>query len=295
MYKTPRAPGMQSNCRVTPARTFSPAPSYHLVVQHRGEKGHVGNALHQSEPVQAQIKEALGRARPPAAMSQLANWTLGLAVDSQRARNLIHPQAADSPVVLASLVVFTAALTAWMRWDTVPTAGICPTLDLYVKVLERTAVMTLGAMVLPDQAFLDRPLETSPGGLAMEMETLRGELQALVSPMVEWRRGVPGHIGSGMDRVTIALLQACEELSYFEGFPVLRVIAESVERINSTMTDLHLRVSPWTPNPRVLVTPSGGSDGAPMTTLSVYRMNEAYSRLQSEAMRDQDGEEGRGR
>ena len=26
------------------------------VVQHRGEKGHVGNALHQSEPVQAQIK-----------------------------------------------------------------------------------------------------------------------------------------------------------------------------------------------------------------------------------------------
>ena len=39
--------------------------------------------------------------------------------------------------------------------------------------------MTYGAQVLCDRAFLDRPLEVTLVGLAMEMETIRGEFRAL--------------------------------------------------------------------------------------------------------------------
>lgn len=199
---------------------------------------------------------------------------------------MVHPQAVDSPAVLHSLVVFTAAIDAWLRWDTTPTQGLCPTMDLMVRVLERTSVMTLGAMVLPDPAFLDRPLEVTPAGLAMEMESLRRELRALTPHLVAWRKEAPGHLGAAMDRLTLAVIQACAEMSYFETFPVVTVVSENLERLNAAVTDLHLRIPPWTCTPRVQVTPSAGSDRAPMPTISAARVHEEITRLQAIALRD---------
>ena len=76
---------------------------------------------------------------------------------------------ADSPVVLHTLVVVAAVLPAWILHH----GAFCPTLDLFSRVLDRMAVMTYGAQVLPDRAFLDRPLEVTPAVLAVELEDIR--------------------------------------------------------------------------------------------------------------------------
>jgi len=219
-------------------------------------------------------------------MRQLANWVLGLAVDGQRARDLVHPHAADSPVVLHCLVVFTAAFSAWLRWDTAPTLCMCPTLDLLSRVLDTTSVMTMGAMILPDLAFLDRPLEITPARLAMEMETVKAEFRNLNGPLMSWRREAPGHLGAGLDRLTLAVIQACQELAYYETIPILTVVSENLERWNGIFTDVHLRVPPQTPALRVYVTPTAGSDGAPVTTMSRARVAEETARLQAVALQD---------
>ena len=161
-------------------------------------------------------------------MSQLALWLMSLAIDAQRARDTTFPDSADSPVVLHCLVVVSAAVAAWIGWDTTPTRAYCPTLSLFSRTLDRTAVMTYGAHLLPDRAFLDRPLEVTPAVLAMEMEDLRSQFRLLTKPMLEWRRQAPGHLAAGHDRLLLAVIQACQEFTYYEGAPVLTVIAEQL-------------------------------------------------------------------
>ena len=89
------------------------------------------------------------------------------------------------------------------------------------------AAMTYGAQVLCDRAFLDRPLEVTLAGLAMEMETIRGEFRALTQPLVDWRREAPRHLGAGMDRLLLAAIQARQEFAYYEATPILAVICQA--------------------------------------------------------------------
>ena len=103
--------------------------------------------------------------------------------------------------VNANRIAMGAAVAAWLGWDTTLTRAYCPALSLFSRTLDRTAVMTYGAHILPDRAFLDRPLEVTPAVLAMEMEDLRSEFRLLTKPMLEWRRQAPGHLAAGHDRL----------------------------------------------------------------------------------------------
>ena len=92
-------------------------------------------------------------------------------------------------------------------------------------------------MVLPDPAFLDRPMDMSPAGLAAEMETVKKELRGLTVPILQWRRETPGHLGAGFDRLTLAVIQSCRELAYYETIRMLTVVSEHLERLNGLFTD----------------------------------------------------------
>lgn len=56
-------------------------------------------------------------------------------------------------------------------------------------------------------------------------------------PLTDWRRQAPGHLGAGMDRLLLAVIQACQEFTYYEGAPILTVIAEQLERLNNVMNE----------------------------------------------------------
>ena len=142
------------------------------------------------------------------------------------------------------------------------------------------AAMTYGAQVLCDRAFLDRPLEVTLAGLAMEMETIRREFRALTQPLVDWRREAPRHLGAGMDRLLLAAIQARQEFAYYEATPILAVICQHLERLNNAVPPSTLL--------SVQIAPTGGSDGAPITRMSTSQAMEmeAVRRIGARALMD---------
>lgn len=74
----------------------------------------------------------------------------------------------------------------------------CQTLTLFSKIMDRLGVLTFGAAVLPDRAFLDRPLAV----------TQQGWVQKLKPSSLNFEASRP------IDRLTLAVVQSCQELTY---------------------------------------------------------------------------------
>ena len=250
------------------------------------DMGEVVAALHQTEPVQAQIKKPGDGRWAGSAMAQLANWILSTALDSQRARDTTMPHAADSPAVLQALILFTSTLSTWVRWEDSPVARQCPTLVLLSTVSDRCAVQTYGAKLLPDGPFLSRVLDTSPAFLAVECQLLKTELRDVTDDLLTWRRTAPSYVTAGFDRVMMAVIGACQELLYFDSFPVVPTISADLERLNGMMTDDHVHVHPTFPSVRVNISSTAGSDAAPVVPMSPSMITAASTRLRAEALRD---------
>ena len=215
---------------------------------------------------------------------QSGQWLMSLAIDAQRARNFVLPHTADSPVVLQTLVLFSACLMKWVFMESTPTAGVCPHLVLLAQTLDRGAIMTYGAQILSDSAYLDRPPNLSPAILANETEHIRNDLQGLTQPLIIWRRGAPAHVCSAFDRITMALVQSAEEFLYFEAAPLLSMINEHLTRLQDLLTNAQIHADPGPPAFRISVTPTAGSDGAPMTFMTPSRVAEAHHRLLARAV-----------
>lgn len=107
---------------------------------------------------------------------------------------------------------------------------------------------------------------------------MKAEFRNLNGPLMSWRREAPGHLGAGLDRLTLAVIQACQELAHYETIPTLTVVSENLERLNGIFTDLHLRVPPQTPALRVYVTPTAA--------MSRARIAEETACLQAVALQD---------
>eukprot|EP00435_Cladocopium_sp_Y103_P017950 s2498_g4.t1 len=184
-----------------------------------------------------------------------AHWLTSLAIDAQRARIAILPHTADAPIVMQTLVLISACLMKWVFMEGTPVAGVCPHLVLLARTLDRVAIPTYGAQILSDTAYLERPSDLSPAILANEMEQVRGDLHGLTQPLLLWRRRAPEHLCSAFDRITMAVLQACEEFLYFEAAPLLSMLNEHLTRLQDLMTHAHLHAAPAPPTPRISVTP----------------------------------------
>ena len=164
--------------------------------------------------------------------------------------------------------------------------GQCPTLLLMTTILDRTAIQTYGAKLLPDLPFLSRTMDLSPSNLATEMDELKAELRAVTAALLSWRREAPCGTVAVFDRTLISVIGACQELVYFDSMPVVPVISEHLERINGMMTDDHMHVHPTHPNLRIHISPTAGSDAAPVTSMSSSTIAAASIRLRSEALRN---------
>ena len=85
------------------------------------------------------------------------------------------PLHADSPIVVYTLLNMATTLFKWSTWERTPTVQLAPTLCLFARVLDRLAAMALGAICIPDNAYLDQPLE-------VPLEVLRRKEES--SPLV---------------------------------------------------------------------------------------------------------------
>eukprot|EP00435_Cladocopium_sp_Y103_P055060 s601_g18.t1 len=226
-----------------------------------------------------------GRTRLGDAM-QTGYWLTSLAIDAQRARIAILPHTADSPIIMQTLVLFASCLLRWVFMESTPIASVCPHLVLLAQTLDRVAIPTYGAQILSDTGYLDRPRDLSPAILANEMEQIRADLHALTQPLTLWRRRTPEHLCSAFDRVTMAVLRASEEFLYFEAAPLLTMINEHLTRLQDLMTHAHLHEASGPPAFRISVTPTAGSDGAPMTTMPPSVVAETTHRLLARALAD---------
>lgn len=82
---------------------------------------------------------------------------------------------------------------------------LAPTLCLFARVLDRVAAMALGAICVPDNAYLDQPLEAPLEVLRSEHSVIRSELEGLTTPLAQWRAEAPAYLG--LDRLQMAVIQ----------------------------------------------------------------------------------------
>ena len=79
--------------------------------------------------------------------------------------------------------------------------------------------MAVGAMVTPDPAYLGRPEETTPHGLALEMQTMKTEMENLAVPLAQWQ-------ANGFDRLSMAATQCLEDFKYYEAAPIVNMLSD---------------------------------------------------------------------
>ena len=218
-------------------------------------------------------------------MSMTGRWFVRLAVDAQRARDITMPSHADSPAVMYALVTLATTLMKWASWESTPTWQEAPNLCLFITVVDRLATMALGAFCLPDRAYLDRPDETTPHGLDLELQSIQRELDTLISHLARWRVNTVAHLGSGFDRLSMATIQCIEEFRYFENAGLLTLLSNKLQAIEATINEELNRTGPALPNPRVCITPSSDSDGR-VARMGVQALNAANQVLMARAMQE---------
>ena len=63
--------------------------------------------------------------------------------------------------------------------------------------------MALGAMCIPDNAYLDQPVAQPVAApaevLRSEFDSMRAELETLTTPLARWRAESPAVLGAGLD------------------------------------------------------------------------------------------------
>ena len=107
------------------------------------------------------------------AMSMTGRWLIRLAIDAQGARDAVMPSHADSPAIMYALVTMATALMKWSTWEGTPIGQLAPNLCLFINVVDRLAVMALGAFCMPDMNYLNSPQEVTPHGLAIEAQSIQ--------------------------------------------------------------------------------------------------------------------------
>ncbi|CAL1152210.1 unnamed protein product [Cladocopium goreaui] len=106
-------------------------------------------------------------------MSMTGRWLIRLAIDAQGARDAVMPSHADSPAIMYALVTMATALMKWSTWEGTPIGQLAPNLCLFINVVDRLAVMALGAFCMPDMNYLNSPQEVTPHGLAIEAQSIQ--------------------------------------------------------------------------------------------------------------------------
>lgn len=182
-----------------------------------------------------------------------------------------------------ALVTMATALMKWSTWEGTPIGQLAPNLCLFINVVDRLAVMALGAFCMPDMNYLNSPEEVTPHGLAIEAQSIQEELEGLTRPMARWRATTLAHLGAGFDRLSMATIQCVEEFQYFETAGVLTMISDRLQAIEATINEELNRMGPAIPNPCLCIAPSGGSDGR-VTRMGVQAMNAANQVLMARAL-----------
>ena len=119
------------------------------------------------------------------AMNQLAHWLLSLAVDAQRARDATFPP------------ILQWCCTRWWWWPRCCLPGSF-TMGHFARLWTFSPgcwTMRYGAQVLPERAFLDRPLEVTPAVLAMELEDIHSEFRTWTKTPDRLAATSPGTLG----------------------------------------------------------------------------------------------------
>ena len=159
-------------------------------------------------------------------VSALASWLVILAHDSQRARNLVLPEHSDSPVVLLTLLAFSAALESFLQYPQAPFRQLLPVL---VTLSSNLAPLTSEAM----SAMIEAPLDTvvgeghdrpGPADLQRETEQLREDLHRSRAEIVRWRLDLAPLHGVQLDRRLHTMIHCVEEIQYFDQWPPLEMI-----------------------------------------------------------------------
>ena len=159
-------------------------------------------------------------------VSALASWLVILAHDSQRARNVVLPEHSDSPIVLLTLLAFSAALESFLRYPQAPFRQLLPVL---VTLSIDLAPLTSEAM----SAMVEAPLDTVVGeghdrpghaDIQRETEQLREDLHRSKAEIVRWRLDLAPLHGVQLDRRLHAMIHCIEEIQYFDPWPPLEMI-----------------------------------------------------------------------
>jgi hypothetical protein len=168
-------------------------------------------------------------------ISGLALWFLHLCMDAQNARNSLWPELAESPVIMLTLVSLCATLDQLLLFPDNPLKHLVPRLDAFAMGLGPMACETLAAMSEGDASFDAGDSMPTNREIQQELEEIRAGLNSCIQQLVAWRLTLHPHDGVGFDRRVYATIICCDELIYFDSFPMLGVIRHGLSDVMSAM------------------------------------------------------------
>ena len=153
--------------------------------------------------------------------------------DAQQARNAVLEQHRDSPVVVMTMLAVAAAVDSLLTFPDNPLRSLSPEITELAMTLHQHLSEGLSAMVEApmDAIWLDGPLTPSQVSIQTSVERLRHELSTTRDPLVHWRLQLPHDSGTRWDRRLHGLLHCIDELSYFDSFPPLQMIAAAFREV----------------------------------------------------------------
>ena len=166
-------------------------------------------------------------------VSNLGIWIVMMTCDAQRARNAVMEQHRDSPVVVLTMLAVSAALDSLISFPDNPLRGLSNEIVGMAIAMNYHLSECLSALVEApmDATWLEGPQAPSHVSIQASVERLRQELQDARAPLVTWRLQLPHDRGTGWDRRLHAVLHCIDELSYFDSFPPLLMVAAALREI----------------------------------------------------------------
>ena len=145
--------------------------------------------------------------------------------DEQQARNLLFPEAVESPVLFSTTAAFCFQLRFVLLFPDNPLRRHVPSLFSFVETLSLDLALSIG--IASTGHFTSFPRRPAPSEQeAMEVTNQVGrDLEGLAPVMLRWRRSLEPSAALRWERVTHGLFATMMEVSFFGTFNFIEMLA----------------------------------------------------------------------
>ena len=141
----------------------------------------------------------------------------------QRARNLVFPEAIESPIVFGCLSAICNQLRQVLAVPGCPVTDL-PGLLAFFELVSVEVALAMGQACHNEFRFVDTYPRIPEQDRINALHQMEVEMRALVPAMVRWRMALSSASASRWDHLTEGLLVVLGEITYFGRFDVLELL-----------------------------------------------------------------------